>query len=293
MQIINKILPKGHSQRPGYAMTPLYITVHNTSNTDKGADALLHAKYLQNGAGGRSVSWHFTCDDTNIVQHLPVNENGFHAGDGLHGTGNRKSIGIEICENVDGDFEKAVANAILLIRYLMVEHNIPITKVVPHQKWSGKYCPRKMLDRWDSFIAHVKGASTPTITAEKAKVDVATGDSTATYKVVKGDTLSKVAKNFNMSVAELAKLNGIEDVNKIRVGKVLKVNAKRSYPGKLIKLTSPMTKGDDVKAIQKAVGVSVDGIFGAKTEEAVKAFQKKNGLGVDGKVGPKTWEAMF
>lgn len=48
-------------------------------------------------------------------------------------------------------------------------------------------------------------------------------------------------------------------------------------------------RGAEVKRIQQAVGATVDGIFGPKTEAAVKAFQKKHGLTADGIVGPKTW----
>lgn len=40
--------------------------------------------------------------------------------------------------------------------------------------------------------------------------------------------------------------------------------------------------------IQKALGVSVDGIKGPKTKAAIKKFQKDHGLVADGIVGPKT-----
>lgn len=53
------------------------------------------------------------------------------------------------------------------------------------------------------------------------------------------------------------------------------------------------SKGDDVKRIQNAVGVTADGDFGPKTEEAVKKWQKAHGMTADGIVGPKTWTAMF
>ena len=46
--------------------------------------------------------------------------------------------------------------------------------------------------------------------------------------------------------------------------------------------------GEQVKQIQKALGIRVDGIFGRGTESAVKKFQKENDLYVDGKVGEKT-----
>lgn len=51
-------------------------------------------------------------------------------------------------------------------------------------------------------------------------------------------------------------------------------------------------RGEDVKALQKKIGVTADGIFGPNTEKAVKAFQKKNGLTADGIVGPKTQTAL-
>ena len=142
-------------QRPGYAMKPKYITVHNTANPNKGANAEMHARYLHNGAGGRSVGWHFTVDDTQIVQHLPTNESGWHAGDGGNGVGNRQSIGIEICENSDGDFDKAVENAQRLIAKLIGKHGIPLDNVVPHKHWSGKNCPRKLLNTWNQFKAQI------------------------------------------------------------------------------------------------------------------------------------------
>lgn len=52
------------------------------------------------------------------------------------------------------------------------------------------------------------------------------------------------------------------------------------------------SRGTSVKTLQDKLGLTVDGIFGPKTEEAVKAFQKANGLSVDGIVGPKTWDAL-
>lgn len=46
----------------------------------------------------------------------------------------------------------------------------------------------------------------------------------ATYTVKSGDTLSRIAAQFKMSVAEIAVLNQISNVNAINVGQVLKVN---------------------------------------------------------------------
>ncbi|MGE6616428.1 S-layer homology domain-containing protein [Bacillus mycoides] len=149
------IVPKGNENiRPGYAMDPKYITIHETANTSKGANALNHAKYLDSQARGntdRSASWHFTVDDKEIYQHLPLNEVGWHAGDK---TGNYESIGIEIAVNSDGDYAKAVENARKLAAYLMNELNISLDHVQKHQFWSGKNCPAFMIQRgqWDAFL---------------------------------------------------------------------------------------------------------------------------------------------
>ena len=50
---------------------------------------------------------------------------------------------------------------------------------------------------------------------------------------------------------------------------------------------------EQVRQIQKALGIKVDGVFGRGTEDAVKKFQQENGLTVDGKVGPKTLEKLM
>ncbi len=50
--------------------------------------------------------------------------------------------------------------------------------------------------------------------------------------------------------------------------------------------------GDDVKTLQKILGVTVDGYFGSQTEAAVKKWQAAHGIVADGIVGAKTWASM-
>lgn len=147
MNIIQDILPAGSSNRPRTRLNATYITVHETANTSRGADALAHSKYIKgSSARDRKVSWHFTVDSKSIYQHLPISEVGWHAG-----VGNSQSIGIELCVNSDGNFEQTKKNAQWLINKLMKDLNIPLSRIVTHKHWTGKNCPAKLLPTFNTF----------------------------------------------------------------------------------------------------------------------------------------------
>lgn len=140
------IAPIGDSIRPGIGMKPQYITIHNTANTGVGATAKSHAQYLYNGESRKDyTSWHFTVDNLEIWQSLPMNESGYHAGDGF-GMGNTATIAIEICENADGNYRQAEENAAILTAYLLSANNLPADAIRYHRDWSGKHCPHNMFD---------------------------------------------------------------------------------------------------------------------------------------------------
>ena len=161
VNIIQDFIPAGRKNRPGRANPDIYITIHNTANTSKGAGAKSHAAYLKSDAAASiPASYHYTVDDKEIYQHLPDTEDAYHAGDGS-GDGNRKSIGIEICENSDGDILKATDNAAQLTAMLCKKYNIPITNVIQHNNWSGKDCPSQIRAgkpyNWNMFLNNVRG----------------------------------------------------------------------------------------------------------------------------------------
>jgi putative chitinase len=52
-------------------------------------------------------------------------------------------------------------------------------------------------------------------------------------------------------------------------------------------------RGDGVKAMQEALGIGADGIFGGGTERALKEWQSANGLVADGVAGPATFDKLF
>ena len=52
------------------------------------------------------------------------------------------------------------------------------------------------------------------------------------------------------------------------------------------------SSGSSVTALQQALGIPADGIYGPQTRKAVRRFQRANGLTVDGIAGPQTLAAL-
>lgn len=134
----------------GRGNTRKYITIHETANRGRGADANAHAR-LQAAGNSRQASWHYQVDDKVIIQSYDDDVRCWHAGT----TANNQSIAIEICVNSDGNYQKALDNAAALVAHLRKKHGIPWNRVVSHNFWTGKNCPTIMLSRkgqWDKFI---------------------------------------------------------------------------------------------------------------------------------------------
>lgn len=145
----------------GYNNKMLYITVHQTGNVSRGANADMHGRLQANG-NSRNASWHYTVDDIEAVQSFEDNAQTFNAGDG-RGDGNLNGISVESCVNVDGDYGKTIRNTAELVAHLMKKHNIPLSRVVQHNRWSGKNCPAQIRAgkdgiTWSKFLDMVKEA---------------------------------------------------------------------------------------------------------------------------------------
>ena len=139
-----------------------YIVVHDTANTRAGADADAHYKYF-NG-GNRNASAHYFVDSEQILRLVRDEDTAWHCGDTqkyLNGGGslkgkvkNSNSIGIEICINSDGDYNRTIAKTQSLIVMLMKKYNIPLDRVVRHHDVTGKLCPGTMkANNWQAWRA--------------------------------------------------------------------------------------------------------------------------------------------
>ena len=178
VKITKALIPAGQFGRSKTRrMNPQYITIHSTQNYGAGADARTHARLLQRG-GLKSknnslgyLTWHFSVDEHSVYQSLPTNEQGQHAD--YEGTGNRKSIGIEMCENRGNSRSATLDRTARLTADLMKQHGISISNVVPHQHWERirfkdgrnlghKNCPNFLMTngkpgaKWQAFLNQIK-----------------------------------------------------------------------------------------------------------------------------------------
>lgn len=152
-----------------YVMTPEFIVIHNAgTNGNPSAENLNNAMR----SNKEQKSWHFSVDENGAVQGLPINRNGWHAGDGGDGDGNRKGIAIEICRDMYDDgsntykltkgtsderFDKAKDNGALLAAIILNKYGWDISHVKKHQDFMDKYCPHHILnDGWDKFLELVQ-----------------------------------------------------------------------------------------------------------------------------------------
>ena len=136
---------------------PQAIIIHNAATPNGTAKALNNA--LHNSKEYKS--WHFSVDDKDIIESLPLNRNAFATGDGAYGLGNRTGMHIEIAKDNDNDsqdeWKKARENGARLASELLYKYGLSIDCLKKHQDYkmtSGnyKYCPHKILDEgWDDF----------------------------------------------------------------------------------------------------------------------------------------------
>ena len=152
---IDQAMPSNKkSLKQPYAMTPKYITIHNTSNS---APAKNEVSYMQGNS--LQTGFHVAIDENYVIKCADFYRNTWHAGDGTYGTGNRQSIGIEICRSTGSLelFKKAEQNCAEYVAKLLKEFGWDISRVKRHKDWSGKYCPHKTMDLgWERFVKMIQ-----------------------------------------------------------------------------------------------------------------------------------------
>ncbi len=172
MKIEQQFLKSGHRVRPGGNYRKDSITIHSTGNPKSTAQN--ERGWLDNPSNNRDASWHYVVGEGIVIQAIPDTEQAWHCG---HSTGNKHSIGIEIIES--GNRAAVLETAAQFVAQKMKEYRIPLDGIKRHYDWTGKNCPRILIDKnyiingmdWNWFLGLVKkykeGVQTMPETAEK------------------------------------------------------------------------------------------------------------------------------
>lgn len=166
LNVVEDIISKSHAGRPGSKRpSTMYITIHNTGmahpkNTAAGVNEYIHSDPT------REASWHFSVDDKEAYQELPLDEVGYHAGDGSRshdtlyyndtykkwcfGGGNLNSVALETCVYKGVDYNMVMRNTAKLVAKLLKTYDLTTTDVRQHWDFSGKNCPQvlRASGRW-------------------------------------------------------------------------------------------------------------------------------------------------
>ena len=152
-----ELLKNGHRCRPGGQFEKTSLTIHSTGNPASSAQN--ERDWLDNPSNRREASWHYVVDEKGVIQAIPDEEEAWHCGNTI---GNRFSIGLEICEG--GDREKTLRNAVNFAVQKMKEYGFTLTDIVRHYDWTGKNCPRILIDKkyikdgmdWEWFMKEIE-----------------------------------------------------------------------------------------------------------------------------------------
>ena len=139
--------------QPGRTQPIEYIVVHYTAN--KGDTAKNNVDYFARTVTGTSA--HYFVDRNAVMQSVDEGDTAWHCGSDhpRHPyCRNSNSIGIEMCDSVDGVPEDVRSLTAGLVRELMVKYGIDSSHVLRHYDVTGKRCPAPWVDNpvdWMEF----------------------------------------------------------------------------------------------------------------------------------------------
>lgn len=130
-----------------------YIVVHYTAN--KGDTAKNNVDYFARTVTGTSA--HYFVDRNAVMQSVDEGDTAWHCGSDhpRHPyCRNSNSIGIEMCDSVDGVPEDVRSLTVSLVQELMSRYGIDSSHVLRHYDVTGKRCPAPWVDNpaeWMEF----------------------------------------------------------------------------------------------------------------------------------------------
>lgn len=263
------------------------IIMHYTANN--GGTARNHKDYFNN-LNGVYASAHLFVDDNEAICIIPLDEVAYHANDTVRynsdgsiykplysqiGNANYGAIGVEMCLDRNGNItEKTFQNTVKAVKELIAIYpHITREKIWRHFDVTGKNCPAPWVAK-PSELERFKDA----VFGKTSGSNSAVKPSTPSAK----PSANKIAEDgmFGSSTARrLQQYFGTTQDG------VISHQYKQKYNQNVYAAQFDSTlKGSNViKALQKLLGVTQDGLLGQAT---IKALQKRLGTTQDGVISP-------
>ena len=277
--------------RPGIRNSGIKgIIMHYTANN--GGTARNHKTYFNNLSGVYASAQLFV-DDIEAICIIPLNEVAYHANDiqkyvngqpyyplrSILGNANYSTIGVEMCLDKNGNItEKTFQNTVKAVKELIAIYpNITREKIWRHFDVTGKNCPAPWvakpseLERFKDAVFGSNGNSSNNNTSLE---NPSTPASKPRYI-----TLSVDGKFGPTTARRLQQYFGTTQDG------VISHQYKQKFNQNIYAAQFDQTlRGSNViRALQKLLGVSQDGLMGQAT---IKALQKRLGTTQDGIISP-------
>jgi len=253
------------------------IVMHWTANEGIGANAMGNRQYFN--TTNRFASAHYIVDDKSIVQCLPDDEVGYHVGSRYYKpfgeaimeddlTPNYFLLGIEMCVNEDGNWDKTYQNSVELAQYLLNKYEFTLKNLYRHYDITGKDCPKMMIEeaKWQSFrnevnvgLTHALGSPIKYGEINTLELNVRTGNGIE-FPVVKelnmGDriTIYEELGNWyrigNMQWVHKHYVKIVENKKRAIVNDPTGLNV-RSEPGVSYKIIDVLRDGTEIEIFDK------------------------------------------
>lgn len=269
-----------------------YIIIHYTGNVKDTAEN--NAKYFFNG--DRRAGANFFVDGKGVWASTPEEYTAYGAGV-LHNRKyarlwgictNHNAINIEIACDAGNSLPtaEAVTNAVELTKSLMAKYGIPASNVVRHKTVAGKNCPAYWWDdtKWQNeFKSRLTGGATHNVSpAPIPKPNVQPKPQPKHVNHVDGvwgEATTKALQRYLGTVVDGIISHQLVSSEKLIISRF----------GHTFRFDNTRKGSLCIKALQKKLGVSVDGLLGKNT---IKAMQKWLGVKADGVCGKNTTIAL-
>lgn len=274
--------------RPGIKNSRIEgLIMHYTANN--GGTARNHKSYFNN-LNGVYASAHLFVDDNEAICIIPLDEVAYHANDTVRynsdgsiykllysqiGNANYGAIGVEMCLDRNGNItEKTFQNTVKVVKELIAKYpNITRNKIWRHYDVTGKNCPAPWVAK-PSELERFKDA----VFAKTSGSNSAAKPSTPSAK----PSTDKIQEDGMFGPSTARRLQQYFGTTQ---DGVISHQYKQKFNQNIYAAQFDQTlRGSNViRALQKLLGVSQDGLMGQAT---IKALQKRLGTTQDGVISP-------